>query len=345
MARAYHGPTGQTNIGLTGLAKVAKPCYNPPMVVLPARSQPADAPRTRPGNRIAGSTLPLPPAAPGCDGWASALTTLVACGFDSVDLVDSWVAPADLGDDGVAVLGEALAAAGLTLAGISVVRRSVIDPDSGSANLDHTLRTVDAAQKLGAPVVSIGLHRPLTAEQRRYPFWMVDSPRDARDEEIWALAAERIATIAGAADAAGVQIALELHEGTLIDSAAGALRLIEAIGLPNVGINLDLGNLVRVPAPLAEPWRETVERAAGRVNYWHLKNYVRLEHPRAGLVVSAPVALGDGYVDYGWALRRVLAAGYDGPLCVEHYGGDALWAMREGRRYLEHVLQRQGDSA
>jgi sugar phosphate isomerase/epimerase len=293
---------------------------------------------------IAGSTLVLagrPRARPlrelGANAWADELAELREAGFDAIDLVDSWLAPGYLAPAELRELAAVLADTGLRLAGISVVRRSVIDPRDASANLDYTLRSLDAAAALSAPVVSIGFHRPLTAEQRAASFWLVDPPRDDRSEKTWRLAAERVAQVVARAEQLGIAVALELHEGTLLDSAAGALRVIEQVGSSSLGVNPDLGNLVRVPEPLAASWEETFRAVLPRTTYWHVKNYTRVERP--GLVLTVPSELEAGHIDYRRALRLALDAGYAGPVCIEHYEGDALGAIARGRAYVEHVVR------
>jgi sugar phosphate isomerase/epimerase len=293
---------------------------------------------------IAGSTLvfavrpreePLREA--GANAWADELAELREAGFDAVDLVDSWLAPGYLSAAELRELAAVLGDTGLRLAGISVVRRSVIDPRDGTANLDYTLRSLDAAAALGAPVVSIGFHRPLTPEQRSASFWLVDPPRDDRSEANWALAADRVGRVVARAEELGIAVALELHEGTLLDSAAGALRVIELVGSTSLGVNPDLGNLVRVPEPLAASWEETLRAVLPHTTYWHVKNYARVERP--GLVVTLPSELEAGHVDYRRALGLALDAGYDGPVCIEHYEGDALGAIARGRVYVEQVIR------
>jgi sugar phosphate isomerase/epimerase len=296
---------------------------------------------------IAGSTLVLavrprdrPLREAGANVWAEELAELREAGFDAVDLVDSWLAPGDLSAAEIRELAAVLGDSGLQLAGISVVRRSVIDPRDGAANLDYTLRALDAAAALGAPLVSIGFHRPLTPEQRVASFWLVDPPRDDRSDASWALAAERVARVVARAEELGIGVALELHEGTLLDSAAGALRVIDMVGAPSLGVNPDLGNLVRVPAPLGESWEETLRAALPRTTYWHVKNYARVERP--GLVVTIPSELDAGAIDYRRALGLALDAGYSGPVCIEHYEGDALGAIARGRAYVEQVVRERG---
>jgi sugar phosphate isomerase/epimerase len=293
---------------------------------------------------IAGSTLvfavrprdePLREA--GANAWADELGELREAGFDAVDLVDSWLAPGYLSAAELRELAAALGDTGLRLAGISVVRRSVIDPRDGAANLDYTLRSLDAAAALGAPVVSIGFHRPLTPEQRAASFWLVDPPQDDRADATWALAAERVGRVVARAEELGIGVALELHEGTLLDSAAGALRVIELVGSTSLGVNPDLGNLVRVPEPLAAGWEETLRAVLPHTTYWHVKNYARVERP--GLVVTLPSELEAGHIDYRRALGLALDAGYAGPVCIEHYEGDALGAIARGRAYVEQVVR------
>jgi sugar phosphate isomerase/epimerase len=289
---------------------------------------------------IAGSTYALPPLPAGAapPDWERALRGLARIGFEAIDLVDGWLRFDLLNDAGLAGLGTAIRDAGLRLAGASVIRASMLDPDNGPANLARTLRAVHAAQVLGAPVLSIGFHRPLRGDQLSGPFWLVPHPEDDASDAGFDRAAGLLRQVCARAAAHGITVALELHESTLLDRSQRALRLIDGAGAANLGVNLDLGNLVRVPGPLAEPWQDTARQLAPHVCYWHVKNYLRLGHPATGPVTSAPVAVGEGEIDYRQALRIVLGAGYPGPLCVEHHHGDALWALASGREYLLAVL-------
>src|SRR5262249_12845772 len=199
---------------------------------------------------------------------------------------------------GVAGLRTRIRDAGLRLAGASVIRASVLDPGHGPANLARTLRAVDAARALGAPVLSIGFHRPLRGDQLTGPFWMVPHPADDASDAGFARAAALLGEVCARAARHQIAVSLELHEATLLDRSQRVLRLIADTGPVNLGVNLDLGNLVRVPGPLAEPWQDTARRLAPHVSYWHMKNYLRLGHPVSGPVTSAPVALGEGEIDY-----------------------------------------------
>jgi sugar phosphate isomerase/epimerase len=296
----------------------------------------------RTGLAVAGSTLALGrPGAPaiGADpaSWGGALKTIADCGFEHVDLVSAWVSPGVLSAAELDELGEALDDAGLRPAGVSLVRASVIDPADGPANLDLTLATLEATAHLGAPVLSIGFHRPLQGAQLHGPFWMAAAPTDDASDANFDRAIERLAQVCASAERLDVDVSLELHEGTLLDRGERIMRLLDGVGSERLGVNLDIGNLIRVPGPMVEPWRETLQACLGRINYWHIKNYMRLEQPSTGLALSVPCGIADGEIDYRTAAEQVIGAGYRGALCIEHYGGDPLWVMRQGREYLQSL--------
>jgi sugar phosphate isomerase/epimerase len=289
---------------------------------------------------IAGSTLPLRTRrdeSPDPGIWEADLRSLVRLGFRHIDLVDSWLAPGDLGRASLSELAAVITSAGGMLAGMSAIRRSVIDPEEGKANLAYTHRTIDAAAALHAPVLSIGFHRPLTALQREWAFWIVPAPTDRPDSH--ALAVSRLRELARHAASVGVRLSLELYEGTLLSTGAQAARLVEDVGSDSLGINADLANLYRVPERLAEGWLETLRLCLPYMNYWHVKNYRRVEHYPDGPFLTWPAALDDGDIDYRLALRMAAESGYGGPVCVEHYGGDGLSAEQRGLAYLSTLLE------
>jgi sugar phosphate isomerase/epimerase len=291
---------------------------------------------------IAGSTLPLAPASgSGADQlrgqWLAGLRKLRGSGFASVDIVDSWVQFGRFGPGDLAAFKEVVEHSGLAIAGLSSIRRSVIDPSDASQNMAYTHRAVEVAAALGAPVLSIGFHRPLTADQRAWPFWSAPSPKDSPGA--FGEAVARLRELAGHAWELSVQLSLELYEYTLVGSGAQAAQLVEAVGAANLGINADLANLYRVPERLAESWLETLRFCLPYMNYWHVKNYQRAEAFPAGPFLAWPTRLADGDIDYRLALQAAAEAGYAGPICVEHYGGDGLTAQAAGLAYLTSLLE------
>jgi sugar phosphate isomerase/epimerase len=294
--------------------------------------------------RLAGSTLPLPPRfcgeeLPDEQLLAADLARLARAGFECIDLVDTWLSPGALNSVARVTLAEIIGVAGLQVAGISVIRKSVIDPLAGRANLDHTFASIEAAFEMSVPIVCIGFHRPLTAEQQgQWPFWAVPGPSDLRDGATYELAVERLTAICAFAEARGVTISLELYEDTLLGSGSSAAQLVRDVAAPNLGLNPDLANLWRQPRHLEETWRECLEECLPYMNYWHVKNFRRAPVWPDGPVVTFPTPLASGDIDYSTAVRLVVARGYEGPICIEHYGGDGLWEQRVARVYLSATL-------
>lgn len=288
---------------------------------------------------IAAAMLPFPGSqdAP-AETWVDQLAEVAYEGLTEVDLTDSWVQPGDLGAGRLAELRQALAAAGLDAVALSAIRRSVIDPEDGDANLAYSHRSLDAAAELGCRVVSVGLHRPvLPAQAEAFWFWLVDGPRDATDPDTWRAAVTRLQELGRHAASLGLQLSLEMYEDTLLGSPASAVRLVGDIGLDNVGLNPDLGNLYRLHRP-TEPFAAWVEACLPVSNYWHIKSYYRDEDPASGSITGIPAPLELGTINYRWAIRRAIELGFTGPFCVEHYGGDGLSVCGRNARYLRRML-------
>jgi sugar phosphate isomerase/epimerase len=277
--------------------------------------------------------------------WDDVLGQARRAGFDRVDLIDSWVRPADLDAGRRAELVAALRENGLTVPVIAVARKSVIDPESGDVNLAYDHRTIDAAAELGIPVVCLGLHRPLTPAQREALwFWTVDGPKDPDDPETRALAVSRFQELGRHAAEVGVLLSLELYEDTYLGTGASAVRLVEEIGLPEVGLCPDVGNLVRLHRRV-EGWRELYAATLPYANYWQAKSYQRDEDPATGAVFAIPAPLESGFISYREVTRMAVEAGFQGSFGLEHYGGDGLSVAAANREYLRRVLPETGDYA
>ena len=272
------------------------------------------------------------------DTWVDHLAEVAYEGFTEVDLTDSWVQPGDLSPARIEELRGALAATGLDPVALSAIRRSVIDPVAGDENLAYSHRTIDAAAALGVKVVSVGLHRPLLPQQRQaFWFWTEEGPHDDTDADTWARAVQRLRELGRHAREVGLELSLEMYEDTLLGTAESAVRLVNDIGDDAVGLNPDLGNLIRLHRPI-EDFQAAVAACLPVSNYWHVKSYFRDEDRRAGTVVALPAPMEMGSVSYRTALRTAIDAGFTGPFCVEHYGGDGLSVSARNMRYLRRML-------
>jgi sugar phosphate isomerase/epimerase len=275
--------------------------------------------------------------------WAARLREVADAGFALADITDTWVRPGDLDAGQLADLKAVADAEGVGFASVSAIRHSVIEWNRGEDNLAYSHRTLDAAAELGIGVVSFGLHQALTqAQQQALWFWTapghVDDPAD---EDAFRLAADRFRELGRHAAEQGQIISLELYEDTFLGSAASAVRLVETIDSEFVGLNPDIGNLVRLHRPI-ESWQELIEATAPYANFWHVKNYFRDEDAANGIYIASPAPLRDGLISYRSAMATAIAAGFQGVIMTEHYGGDSLSVCAESQDYLRrHALPKR----
>lgn len=284
------------------------------------------------------SDRPLTAADP--QTWAAIFTTLTSLDFTALEIADSHIRPADLSSDRRDILRDLATSAGVELASVHVQRQSIIDPDRGEANLAYAHRTIDAAADLGCQVFSTGLHQPLSSAQRRALwFWTAKGWEDPSDPDVRALAVNRLRELGRHAAEVGLPMSLEMYEDTYLGTAESAVRLIEEIGLDNVGLNPDIGNLIRLHRPI-DDWRKMHELTLPYANYWHMKNYQRDEAADASWFTSHPTTMQNGIIDYRAMVARAVELGFDGPFLMEQYGGDSLGVCAENRTYLNGLLAR-----
>lgn len=272
--------------------------------------------------------------------WQPMFQEIAEAGFDRVDLSDNCFRPGDMADAQLETLASVIQSARLTPSSISVVRSSVIDEQHGDEHLAYSHRSLDAAARLGIGTLSIGLHRPLTAAQQcQLWFWTVEGHRDdPNDRAQWQKAVTRIRELGQHAAELGIVLSLEMYEDTYLGSADSAVAMVEEIGLESVGLNPDIGNLIRLHRPV-EPWLEVFRKVLPWSNFWHAKNYMRDEDEANGHYVAFPAPMESGLINYRVAMKLAVESGFAGVLCLEHYGGDGLSVCAANQRYLrERVL-------
>lgn len=272
--------------------------------------------------------------------WADVLTEVKEAGFAHADLTDSWVRPGDLDRARLAEFKQTADTVGIGVPVISAIRRSVIEEGKWEENLAYSHRTIDAAAELGCEVVSFGLHQAITAEQQKHLwFWTVEGYKDPEgNKEAWNNAVTRLRELGRHAAEVGILLSLEMYEDTYLGTADSSVKLVQDIGLANVGLNPDLGNLIRLHRPI-EDWRDMVAKTLPYSNYWHMKNYIRDEDEARDMYVAMPAPMESGLINYREAFKVALSVGFQGILCTEHYGGDGLSVTASNQAYLRrHVL-------
>jgi sugar phosphate isomerase/epimerase len=269
--------------------------------------------------------------------WAGQLAQVKALGFTHVDPTDAWVPVAELNDARLAEFKQVLADEGLAVSSISMTRRSVVDKQRGDEFLALGHRLIDLAPDFGATVVNTGFMQALTeAQQGALWFWLAQGHKD--DPDLRDTAISRIRELGDHAASAGVQISLEMYEDTYVGTAHEAAQFIRDLDHSAVGLNPDIGNLIRLHRPMP-PFMEMFEEVLPYSNFWHIKNYMRDEDPTTGAYASAPLPLAYGIINYRTVIRRALELGYAGPFVCEHYGSDSLGVCAQNAEYIRGILR------
>jgi sugar phosphate isomerase/epimerase len=272
------------------------------------------------------------------EAWATTLSDITDAGFTELDPTDCWLRVADLSQARRDGFKDVLKAAGLTVPAISTARRSIIDPERGDEYLAYCHRVIDAAADLGARSACFGLFGPLTEAQKQVLwFWTEDGVKNPDDPATYKRAVDGMRELGRHAAEVGIDIALEMYEDTYIGTADGAVKFIHDVDHPAVGLNPDLGNLIRLHRPV-EHWASMVEKTMPFVRYWHVKNYLRIQDELKGIFLSAPAPLETGLINYRTAIRQAIGHGFRGAFCCEHYGGDGLSVSATNRAYLRRIL-------
>ncbi len=134
-----------------------------------------------------------------------------------------------------------------------------------------------------------------------------------------------------------IRFGFETHMVYLHDTIAAVKQLVERIGRPSIGCNLDYGNIIDFPEhPGLE---EAVESVRSILHYVHLKNSVGVR----GAAGRIPVGLGDGEINTRQLLRLLRGIGYEGPICLEGpRPGDREWFAQADVACLRRLLDDLG---
>ena len=193
-----------------------------------------------------------------------------------------------------------------------------VSPDKAKRqkNIDHTLKTIDIAQRLGIPIIRINTGRwgtsgnfdELMANRGIEP---VLEGYTEEDGFKWVI--ESIENCLAAAEKAGVLLGLENHWG-LARTPEGLLRIVDAIDSPWLNVLLDTGNF------LEEPY-DKLEMCAAKTVFMQAKTYyggglwytLELDYPRIGRIMKKHNYRGyvslefEGNEDYKTAIPKSLA--------------------------------------
>ena len=274
---------------------------------------------------------------------AKYLPIVKAAGFEGVEIPAGGVLRGDVTEAAARDLGAELRDAGLPAA---CVRGGgpLSHPREGAAARERVRQTIQYAAWIGASVVNTGIVAPATqpngpgAERRGEPVSQGAS-RYASEADFVEMA-NRLREAGKLAADHGLDLSIEIHQGSIADNSWSGLRLVELIDLPNVGVNPDLGNIYWQFDEPEESSEEAIVALAPKAKYWHCKNLKKVYFPQLqkAIFLRAPLDLGD--VDYRFAIGAMLDAGYQGYMAIEGVNtGDQLSQDTQSARYARKLIE------
>jgi sugar phosphate isomerase/epimerase len=243
---------------------------------------------------------------------ADAVAELGVAGVDLVVREGQTVTPDN--PSGIRAVAAALAERGLAL---EVVTTSFIEPD------EHTEAIFDACAEADVRLVRAGFFR-------YDPAWGY--------ERSLSVARRGLAGLAGIAADSGVRLAVQLHHGTVHQSAAHVLRLTS--DLDEVLVYADFGNQAKEGS---EDWRLTLDLLGDRLACVGVKTAAWQRTPDGWSVDWVPLSEG-GVVPWPAILPGLRERGYDGPLSLHTFypAPDPITAIRADLGHLRALQSARG---
>jgi sugar phosphate isomerase/epimerase len=223
--------------------------------------------------------------------------------FGDEPLAETAARLADFGYDGLELKGDlelynpAKVKATLDGHGLAVLSLTPEDVDLPHPDaevrtkaVDYYLRLLDFAAAVGAPMVgchgAVGRIRPATAYEQEYVNFVVGVQR-----------------IAERAQELGLELAIEVlnrYESHLLNTAEEAVRFVEEVGAPNVGLLLDAYHMNIEEADLGS----AIQAAGEHLILFHAAD-------------SNRQAVGRGHTDFPDVMRALKDIEYNGSIIIE----------------------------
>lgn len=179
--------------------------------------------------------------------------------------------------------------------------------------IDYTRRCVDLARALGSTTLSVTSGR------------MVPGCPPERSLEQLRQSLEEVVEYA---EGQSVRVGIEYEPGLLVENAPELASLLETIGSPRLGANLDLGH----SHVLGEEPEEVLQALAGKVFHIHLEDIKGRKHYH--------LIPGEGDMDFRSLFGALERHGYDGFVSVElyTYPQEPEWAAARSLEVLRPLM-------
>jgi sugar phosphate isomerase/epimerase len=171
---------------------------------------------------------------------------------------------------------------------------SLVSPDARrrGARVEIIQAALGLAARLGAPVVTLTTGQPdPSARPDQMREWLLDG----------------LDLVVEAAHRAGVELAIECEPGQFIERSADLKVLLDEVGDPRLGANLDIGHAVC----LGEDPAESVRLLAPHLKHLHLEDIKGRRHWH--------LIPGEGDIDFASVAKALREVGYGRAAAVELY--------------------------
>jgi L-ribulose-5-phosphate 3-epimerase len=243
-------------------------------------------------------------------GFDEALAGIAEAGYKYVELtaVPGWTEHVDLDADPGEVRRK------LEEHGLSPVSISAHSDLTTPEGLEHGIMGVRWAADFGIPIVNTAVGGHQSADESEAAFLA------------------NVATLADAAEVAGVVVALEIH-GDIMASSDVTIPLLEKVGRDSIKVNYDTANVEFYSGDKAV---DDLPKITPYLAHVHLKDTT------GGKGNWNFPAIGSGTVDFARVLEILRDAGYDGPYSVELEFQGEPWpplddVTQSMRRSYEHL--------
>ena len=190
------------------------------------------------------------------------------------------------------------------------------DKTKRDAAVDHWKRTVEVGTALGAKIINMVSTHPfamrdtveiprITTKPLVQQFATRDVPRGVDWDQNWRDYVEAMKACAKVCEDAGVMMSVEPHPGRYLANTDGALRLLEHVDSPAMGINFDPSHTF----PVGDFPNLSVYRLGKRIIHLHVSDNdgVTNVHWRPG----------EGKIDWRAMFQALKDVGYDGVVSME----------------------------
>ncbi|MHC1744076.1 MAG: sugar phosphate isomerase/epimerase family protein [Syntrophobacteraceae bacterium] len=166
------------------------------------------------------------------------------------------------------------------------------DDDLRRWRIDYTTRCIDLARGLESPSISVTSGRMVPGVAPNHSLELLK---------------ESLLRVLDHAERQSVRVGIEYEPGLLVENGDELAELLDAVGSPLLGANLDLGH----SHVLGEDPARVIETLAGKVFHIHMEDIKARKHYH--------LVPGEGDMDFGMLFRTLREHGYDGFVSVELY--------------------------